>query len=413
MRARLTLLLIVTPAIVWVLFGLLGDRVSSSLSSRFGPQILARGDGKFTSVQPFVKRRLKDAAVLMTAACLLIVLHRRLAAFAIRRLQTPARWIVQGWSAFICLNVFAGVAAHTALFWCLLYTGKDHTINYTQYNIKRALLEEAGAPCQAVLMGASQTRAQIDTKALNERLGRRVWTTELHFPGSSPYDMTLCLERLPKVPLAYVITYVSETTFYSRTDNERLMYFFGFRDLPAYCALGPGKPEFDRFEVCGLMGDIFPLYRVWDSLAARVRGFEAQTQAQQQYDASLETNLEYLAQSSAEHLGFGPVSSFHKRSFTAFAKMCRERGCRLIVCCGQLNPIAERALNPALRPDMAAFLHEQAARDTNMILLEPSQLPPQVEADYEDLTHVNPGARARFSQYIAEVLDKLVPAKSP
>jgi hypothetical protein len=403
----------VTPALVWALFGLLGDRVSSSLSSRFGPQILARGDGKFASVQPFVKGRLKDCAVLMTAACLLIVAHRRLAALAIRRLQTPARWIVQGWSAFICLNVFAAVAARTVLFWCLLFTGKDHTINYTQYNIKRALMEEAGAPSQAVLMGASQTRAQIDTKVLNEKLGRRVWATELHFPGSSPYDMTLCLERLPNVPLAYVITYVSETTFYGRTDNERLMYFFGFRDLPAYCALGPGKPEFDRFEVCGLMGDIFPLYQVWDSLAARVRGFEVQNQAQQQYDASLESNLADEAQRGAKNLGLGPVSSFHKKSFAAFAKMCRERGCRLMVCCGQLNPIAERALNPALRPDMMAFLHEQAAQDTNMVLLEASQLPPQVEADYDDLTHVNLAARARFSQYIADALEKLAPGKSP
>jgi hypothetical protein len=349
----------------------------------------------------------------MTAACLLIVAHRRLAVYAVRRLQTPARWIVQGWSAFICLNVFAGIAAHTVLFWCLLFTGKDHTINHTQYNIKQALMKEAGAPRQAVLMGASQTRTQIDTKVLNDRLARRVWSTELHFPGSTPYDMTLCFERLPNVPLAYVITYVSEVTFYSKSDNERLMYFFGFRDLAAYCALGPGKPKFDRFEVCGLMADIFPLYRVWDSLAARVRGFEVQNQGQQRYDATLETNLEYKAQRSAEHAGFGPESNFNKKSFAAFARMCRERGCRLIVCCGQLNPIAERALDPALRADMMAFLHEQAAHDTNLVLLEASQLPPQVEADYEDLTHVNPATRARFSQYIADALDKLTPAQSP
>jgi hypothetical protein len=206
---------------------------------------------------------------------------------------------------------------------------------------------------------------------------------------------------------------VSETTFYGKPDNERLMYFFGFRDLPAFCALGPGKPKFDRFEVCGLMGDIFPLYRVWDSLVARARGFEASNKAQEQYDASLESNLEDRARREAVGLGLGPESNFHKASFAAFAKMCRKRGCRLIVCCGQLNPVAERALDPALRPDMMAFLHDQAAHDTNIVLLDPSQLPPQVEADYEDLTHVNAAARARFSQYIAEVLDKLTSAKSP
>ena len=413
MKSRLTLLLILLPAIAWALFGFLGNRASSSLSSRFGPQILARADGKFTNVQSFVKGRFRDAALLTTAACLLILAHRKLSAWAVRRLQTPARWVVQAWSAFVCLNVFAAVAARTVLFWCLLFSGKDHTINYTQYRIKEALLEEAAAPRQAVLMGASQTRTQIDTKVLNERLAGKLWTTELHFPGSSPYDMTLCLERLPKVPLACVITYVSETTFYGKPDNERLMYFFGFRDLPAYFALGPGKPKFDRFEVCGLMSDIFPLYRVWDSIIARARGFEASNKAQKLYDASLEENLEERARRDAEGLGFWPESNFHKAFFAAFAKMCRERGCRLVVCCGQLNPIAERALNPNLRPDMMAFLRDQAAHDTNMVLLEASQLPPQVEADYDDLTHVNAAARARFSQYIAEVLDKLTPAGSP
>jgi hypothetical protein len=406
-------MLILLPAIAWALFGFLGNRVSSSLSSRFGPQILARADGKFTNVQTFVNGRLRDAALLTTGACLLLLAHRRLAAWAIRRFQTPARWVVQAWSAFVCLNVFAAVAAHTILFWCLLFSGKDHTINYTQYRIKEALLQEAAAPSQAVLMGASQTRTQIDTKVLNERLAGKLWTTELHFPGSSPYDMALCLERLPKVPLACVITYVSETTFYGKPDNERLMYFFGFRDLPAFCALGPGKPKFDRFEVCGLMGDIFPLYQVWDSVVARARGFEASNKAQERYDASLEGNLEDRARREAGGLAFGPESNFHKTSFAAFAKMCRERGCRLIVCCGQLNPVAERALDPALRPDMMAFLHDLAAHDTNIALLEASQLPPQVEADYEDLTHVNAATRARFSQYIAEVVDKLTPVGAP
>jgi hypothetical protein len=339
--------------------------------------------------------------------------HRKLATFALRRLPTPARWIAQAWSAFICLNVFAGVAAHTVLFWAFLFTGKDHTLNYTQYRIKEGLLEEAPAPSQALLMGASQTRTQIDAKLLNDRLGQKVWTTELHFPGSTPYDMTLCLEHLPKVRVDFIIIYASEGIFYVRQDNERLMYFFGFRDLPAYLTLGPGKPPFDRFEVCGLMGDIFPLYRVWDSLAARARGWETQNRDQARYDASLENNLADRAQRAAKSMGFGPECTFHKESFAAFAKMCRERGCRLIVCCGQLNPLLERDLDPALRPDMMAFLHEQAARDSNIILLEASQMPTQLESDYEDLTHVNDAARARFSQYMAGVMEKLMLPKSP
>jgi hypothetical protein len=413
MRTRLTLLLLVAPIMVWTLFGFLGERAASSLSSRFGARILASGDGKFTNPQPFVKRRLKELAVLATSACLLILVHRGLAALAARRLQTPARWIIQGWSAFICLNVFAAVAAHTVLFWTLLYTGKEHINNYTQYRIKQGLLEEAEAPSQAVLMGASQTRTQIDTKVLNKRMGRKIWTTELHFPGSTVYDMVLCLERLPKVRLDYVITYFSEANLYCAGDSQRLMYFFGVRDLANYWTLGPGKPGLDNNMVRGLMGDIFPLYRVWGSFIDRAQFWQTQNLKQAQYNATLESDLVERAQRQAKSFSLGPYCRFQKWAFATFAKMCRERGCRLVVCCGQTNPILDRALDPAVRRDMMAFLHEQAGQDPNLILLEDPQLPRQVKGDYDDLTHVNEAARARFSQYMAEALEKLARTNPP
>ena len=62
---------------------------------------------------------------------------------------------------------------------------------------------------------------------------------------------------------------------------------------------------------------------------------------------------------------------------------------------------------------MMAFFHEQARQDPNIILLEESQLPRQLEGDYTDLTHANEAARERFSQYIAEVMEKLTRTNSP
>jgi hypothetical protein len=412
MRNKRTLLLIALPVIVWALFGLLGDLVSAKISTRFGAQILAKGDGKIADVQTFFNGRLKDAAVLVTAACL-VVLAYRLVSYAVRGIQAPARWIVQGWTAFICLNVFAAIADHNVLFWCLLFTGKDHSHNYTQWRIKAGLMKEATAPGQAVLIGASQTRTQIDPKVLNARLKGRIWTTELHFPGSTPYDMTLTLKRLPNVRVDYIITYVSPGVLYSKSDNGRLMYFFGLRDLPGYLTLGPGKPVFDRFMVYGLLGDIFPIYRDWEPLCYRARGWQAETQAQERYDAALETNLASRAQSVANNMGFGPICGFYKSEFVVFANMCRERHCRLVICSGQLNPILERDLDPALHLDMTAFLRDVAAKEPNIVLLEPSQFPPQMESDYEDLTHVTQAVRARYSESIADVLDKLERAKTP
>jgi len=81
-----------------------------------------------------------------------------------------------------------------------------------------------------------------------------------------------------------------------------------------------------------------------------------------------------------------------------------------VLCCGQLNPVLGRALDPALRPDMLAYLHDLAGRDPNIILLEESQLPVQTENDYMDLTHVDEANQVRFTGYMQTVLQKLLDA---
>jgi hypothetical protein len=290
-----------------------------------------------------------------------------------------------------------------------LYSGKGHTHNYTQWRVKAGLMKEAEAPRQAIELGTSQTHRQIDPKTLNARLGRKIWTTELHYPGSSTYDIELCLERVP-VHVDYVMIYYSEASFYAKANSERLIYFFGFRDLPDWLKRGPGKPEPDRFMICGLLGDVFPLYRAWDSLIARVKGYETANAAQARYDASLESDLANRARSLTNAYNFGLGNQFTEASFIALAKTCRQQHCRLIVCCGQLNPVLGRLLDPALRTHMLAFFHEQAGKDPNIVVLDDSQLPRQVESDYEDLTHIDEAARQRFSEFMAGTLENLRPA---
>jgi hypothetical protein len=61
-----------------------------------------------------------------------------------------------------------------------------------------------------------------------------------------------------------------------------------------------------------------------------------------------------------------------------------------------------------LHADMLAFLRAQAAKDTNILLLEEAQMPLQTEKDYDDLSHVSTVAQVQFSQYIAGVLENLM-----
>jgi len=59
---------------------------------------------------------------------------------------------------------------------------------------------------------------------------------------------------------------------------------------------------------------------------------------------------------------------------------------------------------------MLAYLHDLAAHDSNIILLEESRLPVQTEKDYKDLTHVDETNQVRFTQYMENVLQKLISA---
>jgi hypothetical protein len=411
MRRKFTVALGICPVVIWALFGLFGKRISSGLASHYGARILAMGSGKFTDADRFVYMRLKDLALLATAACVLALAWVVAGAFARRLFSPRGQWIFQALSAFICLNCWAAVAAHTVLFWCVLFSGTGQTHNYTQYQIKQRLMNEIQSPSQAVLLGNSQTRAQIDEGILNEHLGSNIWTTELHFPGSLPYDMMLSLERLPPVKLDYVICYLSEGAFYAGVDSEALMFFFGFRDLADYRRLARNGAGVHL--TLGLLGDLLPLFRLREPLAGRILGFGAQNIGQEQYDQALNRNLVQRARVVAATYRIGPESDFQKKAFTEFAQRCRHEHSRLIVCCGQLNPILEKTLDPALRPDMLAFLRGLADADANIVLLDENGLPRQTDADYDDLTHVNTNAQARFSEYIAGILGKLAQQKQP
>jgi hypothetical protein len=323
------------------------------------------------------------------------------------------QWILQSLFAFAALNIFVVIAGHTVLFWCLLFSGTGQTHNYTQYRIKQELMTETAAPSQAVLLGSSQTRAQIDEGILNSHLGSTLWTTELHFPGDHPYDMILSLKRLPAVKLDYVICYLSEQYFYTGADSDGIMFFFGFEDLAEYRRLRPGPGGLGDKSFLGLLGDAVPLFKYREPIADRLFGFRTANIGQEKYDQALTASLADRAKIAASHFHLGPDSDFQKRAFLEFARQCREKGCRLVVCCGQLNPILENALDPAFRRDLLGFLHDCAARDTNIVLLDEHRLPPQTEADYDDLTHANAAAQARFSEYIAGVLGTLAQQNHP
>jgi hypothetical protein len=234
----------------------------------------------------------------------------------------------------------------------------------------------------------------------------------LHFPGNQIYDMLLNLEDLPPVKVDYVISYLSEGNFVV-PHSDGMMFFLNFRNLPEFYRLGGGLIHPDRSFAYGLLGNALPLFRLRDPLLGRILGPSMMNLSQQEWNQSLVPDLATRARTAAEAYHFGPNTVFQKKAFGIFAAKCRARHAVLIVCCGQLNPILGRMLDPSLRADMLAFLRGQAAQDTNIVLLEQAQMPVQTEKDYDDLTHVNTAAQVRFSEYIAGVLENLMHTNQP
>src|SRR5580658_7132914 len=118
---------------VWVLYAALGRTLAGALDARFGQRVLQMAAGKTTDSRVFIQMRLREAVVLLSAAALITLAQLLVASLITRKSSPRLVWILSAISGFVCLNVFAVVAAHTVLFWCLLFTGTGTTHNFTQY----------------------------------------------------------------------------------------------------------------------------------------------------------------------------------------------------------------------------------------------------------------------------------------
>jgi hypothetical protein len=223
--------------------------------------------------------------------------------------------------------------------------------------------------------------------------------------------MLLSLEGLPPVHVRYIICYITEGYFFVNPHSDGIMFFLNFRDLPEFYALGGRSIHPGHNFAYGLLGNALPLFRFRDPLLCRILGYSMMNLNQEQWNQSLATDLASRARTAAADYHIGPDAAFQKRAFGAFALKCRQRHAKLIVCCGHNNPILDRAIDPSLHADMLAFLRAQAAKDTNILLLEEAQMPLQTEKDYDDLSHVSTAAQVQFSQYMAGVLENLMQAR--
>src|SRR5579883_1295944 len=395
---------LVAPVVVWSSYWALAKRISAFASQRWGERILRAGDGKFSDVAVFLQHRFYEAAWLITVTVIVSLGVIVLGTLIARRLPVLWKWVPFSVAGFLGVNLWLKCAFGTCLFWCLFWTGKGSTNNLTQFHIKLLLMNESPAPLKVVLAGSSQVLAQIDARELNEHLGPKIFTTQLYFPGNRAYDFLLLNRKLEGHQVDAILCYLSELNFFEGAVGEGLPFFLTPRDLPEFHRL-LGQWSWSPRSMCyGLLGDVLPPFWIREPLAERLLGIEATKIRQKQRDAALDSNLSQRAAEFAAVFGVNAQSDFSFHAFDAFVEKCRARHRTVIACFGQVNPVLARRLDPTLRNQMRAFLRKLATRYDNFILLEEDNFPPQGESDYEDLTHVGPVARARFTETLEPIL---------
>jgi len=320
-----------------------------------------------------------------------------------RRREASRRWnwIPHTAAAFVCLNLWFSQAERTILFWGLMWNGKE-TQNLAGFYLKLLLASENPAPVQAVLMGNSQTRAQIDEELLNPLLGSRLRTFELHYPGSGSYDMFLMQPLVSRLHPQYILCYVTEANFCGGSGSAIVPNFLTWMDLPDLIRRDRHQFISTQQTGYGLLGHTLPVFRLREVLAQRFLGREMSQFKQQRHNLALETSLAERARQAARGYEVSAGSQFQRRAFEDFTVRCQRANQHLIVLCGQMNPLLGDALAPHLREEMLLFLRSLESQHANVTIVE--NLPRQVAEDYEDLTHVTKPAQERFTRFLAEWL---------
>jgi hypothetical protein len=375
------------------------------LGRHFGGVLLRIGEGKFDHPAVFVQGRMREVLWLATLAVGWWAAHALLdRCVRGRGGEQRWRWAAHGATGFLLFNLWVGAAAQTALFWAVLGTGAG-VQNYMQFQFKRIVLEENPAPVRAVLVGSSQTRAQIDESRLNRRLGTQLWTSELHFPGSKAYDLLLIEPHLRRANPQWVICYISEGYFFVGSHGEVPPNFLTFGMLPDAWRRGALAYLSGEEIGYGLLGNALPLFRCREMLSQRVLGFAAVNLQQAQYDDSLDTDLDARARKAAQSYRSNEESAFQKQAFEDFVIRCGQAGRTVVLLEGGYNPVLARHMDPGLRSEMLTFLAALSARHPNVMRVPEAELPLQTPADYSDLNHVNEDMQRRFTDWLAGWLE--------
>jgi hypothetical protein len=385
--------------LVW----LFDHRLATFLAEQFGSALERIGDGKFPNKQLFVLHRIHEALALLLWTYATIVLTNGMF-HLLRHRSGITGTALCATTVFAAINLWILLASRCALFWFLFWQG-DFTRNLVAFEIKRILYSENQAAHRMVIVGSSQANRQINERMLNQRFKGQAWTSELHFPGSTAFDVWTTWSNLAGNEPDTLIYYLSERDF---VGSNGLMpaYFFNVSRAADWKRFTDGKHGWSAEMRFGLLARCLPLFRIRDALSSRILGAAHNRLDELQHDTAQNSNLEARATLAKSRFTRDEFDASQRTALRALARSCEERGTRLILLFGHLNPVLEQQLGPAYREELRPFLKALHAEFSKTTVVFREQMPLQVAGDYTDLTHVDDATQARFTEWLGNWLEK-------
>ena len=118
--------LVLTVA-TWLGYALLARPLSVGIAHRWGPEIVRKGDGKFSDAAVFLQHRFYEGALLLTLTLGLVVVAVTLASVLARRIPPLWKWIPYSVIGFVGVNLWIKIGRwHLPLLVPVLERQRNH-----------------------------------------------------------------------------------------------------------------------------------------------------------------------------------------------------------------------------------------------------------------------------------------------
>ncbi len=380
----------------WVILLTLGHRVAERVAVRWPAAVLGSGGSKTPDIIEYVYYRFQDLLWIGSVSWITLLAAVLLWRW-IQRHTRPLTSFVWGTLLFFVLaNLWWVASGKAALFWLILRGPKPE--NQAQFRAKECFLREISRPV-AALVGSSQARTQFVEEDFNAQMGQTVWMMELHFPGCRADDVYFLSERWGCDQVAHFVYYVSPISLYSANDTAIGKDLQSLRNLPEMWRLGTWSHFASDTARYVALGMLIPLFQGRAVIQHALFGFNDISKVPLPKPATTPVTEN---RRDAGTIRLSERSDYQKQAFLRFLERTAEKGQRVILIGGQINPLHEAGIDPAVREDYRAFLASCAQHFPHVTLVWQDELMPQPPEVYEDATHIKEEAARRFTQRFVE-----------